>query len=61
MNRAPITLHRGIFPNDASAIGLGAIPADLDDEWQASGRRYLTEHSMANLHPERDTSATAGN
>ena len=50
----------GIFPNEASAIRLvGAILADLHDEWQASERRYLSEHSMAQLYPERDTIATA--
>ena len=50
----------GIFPNEASAIRLvGAILADLHDEWQATERRYLSEHSMATLSPERDTIATA--
>ena len=29
------------------------------DEWQATERRYLSEHSMATLCPERDTIATA--
>ena len=33
--------------------------ADLHDEWQATERRYLSEHSMATLSPERDTIATA--
>ena len=50
----------GIFPNEASAIRLvGAILADLHDEWQATERRYLSEHSMATLCPERDTIAPA--
>ena len=50
----------GIFPNQASAIRLvAAILADLHDEWQATDRRYLSEHSMAALNPERDTIATA--
>ena len=50
----------GIFPNQATAIRLvGAILADLHDEWQATERRYLSEHSMATLSPERDTIATA--
>ena len=50
----------GIFPNEASAIRLvGAILADLHNEWQATERRYLSEHSMATLCPERDTIATA--
>ena len=50
----------GIFPNEASAIRLvGAILADLHDEWQATDRRYLSEHSMATLCPKRDTIAPA--
>ena len=50
----------GIFPNEASAIRLvGAILADLHDEWQASERRYLSEDSMSLLYPERDSLATA--
>ena len=50
----------GIFPNEASAIRLvGAILADLHDEWQASDRRYLSEDSMSPLHPQRDSLATA--
>ena len=50
----------GIFPNEASAIRLvGAIMADLHDEWQASERRYLSEDSMSLLYPQRDSLATA--
>ena len=50
----------GIFPNDASAIRLvGAILADLHDEWQATDRRYLPEDSMSQLYPQRDSVATA--
>ena len=50
----------GIFPNEASAIRLvGAILADLNDEWQASERRYLSEDSMSLLYPQRDSLATA--
>ena len=50
----------GIFPNEASAIRLvGAILADLHDEWQASERRYLSEDSMSLLYPQRDSLATA--
>ena len=50
----------GIFPNEASAIRLvGAILADLHDEWQATDRRYLSEDSMNLLYPQRDTLVTA--
>ena len=54
----------GIFPNEASAVRLvGAILADLHDEWQATDRRYLSEHSMAKLQPPSDVTTaelTAG-
>ena len=50
----------GVFPNEASAIRLvGAILADLHDEWQATDRRYLSEDSMSQLYPPRDSLATA--
>ena len=50
----------GIFPNEASVIRLvGAVLADMHDEWQASDRRYLSEGSMALLYPERDTAPVA--
>lgn len=50
----------GIFPNEASVIRLvGAVLADMHDEWQAGDRRYLSDTSMAELYPERDTAPVA--
>jgi transposase-like protein len=50
----------GIFPNEASVIRLvGALLADMHDEWQAGDRPYLSDTSMAEFCPERDTEPVA--
>jgi putative transposase len=49
----------GIFPNEAAVVRLvGAVLADLHDDWISSDRRYLSEASMAKLYPEREDAPT---
>ena len=40
----------GVFPNPAALLRLaGAVLVEAHDEWAAGDRRYLSEHSMAQL------------
>lgn len=50
----------GILPNEAAVIRLvGAVLADMHEEWQAGDRRYLSDTSMAELYAAHDTAPVA--
>jgi hypothetical protein len=51
----------GILPNDAAVNRLlGAVPADMHDEWQSLDRRYLSAGSMALLTPNGGSRGFSG-
>jgi putative transposase len=50
----------GIFPSEAAVVRLvGSVLADVHREWQAGGRRYHSDISMAELYPAREPGSVA--
>ena len=51
----------GVFPNPAALLRLaGSVLVEAHDEWQVADKRYLSESTLALLHPtERDDQSVA--
>ena len=49
----------GCSPTRGRHPAIGAVLADMHDEWHAGDRRYLSETSMARLYPDPDSGPAA--